>query len=266
MNFDERLIFLIKERKKTPWGKSLGFTSPSITAMFNGHIPGPEFLSAIHRAENVNLNWLLTGQGQPYVVSYYQSAEALNDIVQTMLDDEDWMVYVCAYQKQATLVLCQPGAYEFKGKMVDYTITEVLVGPGSEQLADILRKHNERVPVFVPLLTELEREQITCGQVGTYKMFHSIEPLLTPLADPDISELEFGSTTPDETPVSLPLMRAVVRLVESSEQEAGLSNPLTTDQKSRIITAVYRQAVRLNVSPDELTSDDVETAFDVLRD
>ncbi|MCM5507150.1 transcriptional regulator [Vibrio sp. SCSIO 43169] len=269
MKFEERLAFLIKDRKKTPWGKSLGFTSPSITAMFNGHTPGPEFLNAIRRAENVNLNWLLTSEGSPYIVEYFQTADALSDYVCAMLHDEPWVVYVCSHIDTACLVLTQPGAYEFKGKFVDYNMIHVLVGPGDDVLANVLNDHNsDGGAVFVPLMTDKERKDLMAGKVGTYELLGGLEPLLNPhKVGSHISDIEFTGANSGESSVNLPIMRTVIRLV--GEKEAELHADLTTEQKARIIAAVYKQLSRVELPgpiPEQAFSAAVEAAFDVLID
>ncbi|HDY7894727.1 TPA: transcriptional regulator [Vibrio vulnificus] len=265
MNFKDRLTFLIKDRKKTPWGKELGFTSPSITAMFNGHVPGPEFLQAIRRAENVNLNWLLTGEGAPYIVEYFQSADTLSDYVCAMLHEEEWVVYVCSSQGTACLVLTQPGAYEFKNKWIEYRIVHVLVGPSDDIVGNVLiDNHHDGKHIFVPLISEEERQAIITGQVGTYEMLEKNPPILNVFnATGHIGDLEFTGGERIEKPVNITTMRAVVRLVDNCENALGTS--LSSDQRARVITAVYRQAEKSKLSDDEIQAI-IETSFDVLKD
>ncbi|MCJ0817976.1 helix-turn-helix domain-containing protein [Vibrio vulnificus] len=266
LSFDERLNFVLKDRKQTPWGKSLGFTGASISHIFSGgRIPGPEFLQAIRRAENVNLNWLLTGEGAPYIVEYYQSADALSDYVCAMLHEEEWVVHVCSYRGIACVVFTQPGHYEFKGKWIDYRIVHVVVGPGDEVLTNLLHDyHKGGGHIFVPELTEEEREAVIQGQVGTYLMFEQMNPMLNTIrVETHITEIEFTGGERTEKPVDITIMRAVVRLVDDCEHTLGTS--LTSDQRARVITAVYRQAERLKLTEEEIQAT-IETSFDVLSD
>ena len=265
MNFEERLGFLIKDRKKTPWGKSLGFTSPSITAMFNGHIPGPEFLHAIRRAENVNLNWLLTGEGAPYIADYFHSGQALYQHLAVMLGSEPWQVYVCSHHTHACFVLTQPGQYEFKGKWVDYTIIHILSGPSDEALTDLLQIYSTEVKkVFVVDHLAPVVPQIMRGDIGTYELLHKENPILTPLPlNPDISEVEFSASARGERAIDISIMRAVVKLVDECEDK--LNFDLTSTQRARVITAVYRQAERLDLDERDIQNA-VETSLEVLTD
>jgi len=268
MNFDERLSFLIHDRKKTPWGKALGFTSPSITAMFSGHIPGPEFLNAIRRAENINLNWLLTGDGNPYIVEYYQAADELCSYIDAMLEDEPWLVYVCSYENIACLVLAQSGQYEFKSKIIDYTIVHIIVGPGDSSLTEVLSKHKENGRnVLVPLLTELERKNIINGQMGSYQLFHQTNPILNPLTiECGIEDIQFTGRTQEGHNLSIPTLRSVLRVTDELEISQGLE--LSIEQKARIVAVVYRQISRIDMDilPDQAIIAAVDAAFDMLVD
>ncbi|WP_158117236.1 transcriptional regulator [Vibrio cincinnatiensis] len=264
MNFEERLTFILKDRKRTPWGSCLGFTSTSISSMFNGHVPGPEFLEAIRRAENVNLNWLLTGEGKPFIVNYFQKAPEFVETLDTMLTDEDWTVYVCSLAERTTLVLTQLGQYEFKGKWVDYTLCEVLVGQGSEELAHSLCKHLDKKNIYTIDLPESEVDKIAGGQLGTYSLLTHQDSHLTNFsvkATPEM--LQFVAENTQSVPVSIPLMRAVVSKVEQHEDKTKQS--LDSDQKARVITAVYRQAEKSELNDDEIQAV-IETSFDVLKD
>lgn len=265
MNFEERLNCVLQDRKQTPWGQGLGFTSTSISSMFKGHTPGPEFLHAIRRAENVNLNWLLTGEGAPYIVEYFQSADALTDYLCAMLHEEEWTVYVCSSHGTACLVLTQPGAYEFKNKWIEYRIVHVIVGPSDDMVGNVLiDNHHDGKHIFVPLISEEERHAIITGQVGTYVLLDKNPPILNIFnATGNIDELEFTAGQRTEKPIDITIMRAVVRIVDDCENTLGIS--LTSDQRARVITAVYRQAEKLKLNEDELQAV-IETTFDMLKD
>jgi len=265
-SFEERLNNVLNDRKQTPWGKSLGFTSASISHIFSGgRIPGPEFLQAICRAENVNLNWLLSGKGKPFNVTYIQSAKSFVVYVNTMLTDENWQVCVCSLTEQTVLVLTQPAQYEFKGKWIDYTLCEVLVGQGSEELAWILNNHqSERDTYSTPNLPGNILKKIAGGELGTYALLHHPDNRLENWMQPVGSDfIQYEPEKNQNTPVNPSLMRSVVKLVEECEKETKQN--LDSDQKARVITAVYRQAEKLGLSEEEISSA-IETSFDVLKD
>ena len=269
LSFDERLNFVLKDRKQTPWGKSLGFTGASISHIFSGgRIPGPEFLQAIRRAENVNLNWLLTGEGSPYIVEYFQTADALTEHVRAMLKDETWDVYVCSHEETACIALTQLGAYEFKGKFIDYNIAHILTGPNSDELVYELRNHHyHKRRVFTPLLSENEQSKIITGQLGTYELFTSETALLKPSNIAIFkNEITFTSKEGSSTSIAFPILKEVIRVVGEKEASGIV---LTIEQRARIIAAIYRQISRMDLPdpiPEQAFSAAVEAAFDLLID
>ncbi len=265
-SFVERLNLVLNDRKQTPWGRSLGFTGGSISSIFGGRVPGPEILNVIRRVENVNLNWLLTGEGSPYIVEYFQSAHTLSDYVCAMLHEEEWVVHVVSHINTACLVLTQPGAYEFKGKWVDYRIVHVIVGPGDEILKNVLDDyHKGGGHIFVSELSEEQRQDIMSGKIGTYLLFEQMNPILNTIrVAGHLSQIEFtSSNNKEQPPIDITIMRTVVRLVDETEQK--LKTKLTSDERSRVITAVYRQAKRLDLSDEDIQAA-IETSFDVLKD
>lgn len=55
--------------KPNPWASRFGWDRGLISRVFAGkQLPGPEALAQLAAAERVNLTWLLTGEGPPYLV------------------------------------------------------------------------------------------------------------------------------------------------------------------------------------------------------
>ncbi|MBD0786707.1 transcriptional regulator [Vibrio sp. Y2-5] len=269
MNFEERLNYVLQDRKQTPWGQSLGFTSTSISSMFKGHTPGPEFLQGIRRAENVNLNWLLTGEGAPYIVEHFHSADALSDYVCAMLHDEEWGIHIVSHIDKACIVLSQPGAYEFKGKLVNYRIVHVLVGPGDEVLKNVLEDcHTGGNPILVPELSEEQIQNIISGQIGTYHLFQAENPVLPSQTELKLDNIQFTEATQKEHSVNIATMRTVLRI--TTELEIKHEVELSIEQKARVIAVVYKQVssldLKLSILPDQAVIAAVEAAFDMLVD
>ena len=67
--FLERMLFLVGGRKQHSWGLAIGLTRGMVDGVFRrGQLPSAEALAIIASAERVNLTWLLTGEGPPYLV------------------------------------------------------------------------------------------------------------------------------------------------------------------------------------------------------
>lgn len=69
--FIDRIQKIAGGRKLTPWLKSIGWIANDVTRINAGAVPGSGKLQQLAEAEGVNLNWLLTGVGQPFVVEHY---------------------------------------------------------------------------------------------------------------------------------------------------------------------------------------------------
>ena len=63
------MLFLVGGRKQHSWGLAIGLTRGMVDGVFRrGQLPSAEALAIIASAERVNLTWLLTGEGPPYLV------------------------------------------------------------------------------------------------------------------------------------------------------------------------------------------------------
>lgn len=65
--FMTRMNWVLGDRQKHPWGRSIGLKNSRIDSIFRGVPPQADALLMIRRAEQVNIDWLLTGEGQPTV-------------------------------------------------------------------------------------------------------------------------------------------------------------------------------------------------------
>lgn len=65
--FMTRMNWVLGDRQKHPWGRSIGLKNSRIVSIFDGVMPQADALLMIRRAEKVNIDWLLTGEGQPTV-------------------------------------------------------------------------------------------------------------------------------------------------------------------------------------------------------
>lgn len=75
--FIDRIQKIAGGRKLTPWLKSIGWIANDVTRINAGAVPGSGKLQQLAEAENVNLNWLLTGQGQRHVVEHWLSDSSI---------------------------------------------------------------------------------------------------------------------------------------------------------------------------------------------
>lgn len=74
--FLDRIQKIAAGRKLTPWLTSIGWIANDVTRIKTGVVPGSGKLQQLAEAESVNLNWLLTGIGTPYLVEHYETDDS----------------------------------------------------------------------------------------------------------------------------------------------------------------------------------------------
>jgi hypothetical protein len=171
-NLLSRTELLLAGRDKHPWGKRIGLSGRMVTRLFNfGEIPGPEYLIAIAKAENVCLNWLLTGAGAPYIVYCAQSDGEVASLAESFLSEAplSWTVYWISSGEWSGLALHRPDQYELKDELIDYDRVELIAGPIGQQTLDALRRAGilQVREVTVPAATMI---RLYSGGVGAYEM------------------------------------------------------------------------------------------------
>lgn len=77
--FLERLIFLKNSRPTITWERNLDLERSSIQNMFDGQLPSIKALTRIAVVEQVNIDWLLFGNGNPYHRHEWLEGTALID-------------------------------------------------------------------------------------------------------------------------------------------------------------------------------------------
>ena len=251
-NFSERLTKVLDGRKPTPWGKGIGLNSATTSGLFAGKQPGSEILNAIMRKENVSLSWLLSGKGPQFLINHCQTAEAFYDLLGDLLEEERWNdIYVCNAPNGLTVVLTQPGQYDYKGTPIDYTVIEVLNGPVNDDLIqglsaekDIGEQNKYSSHVHFCRLNEQDARDISNGCAGTFDLFgdSNTQGILEYSSRTDyLEDLVPTATTPTEA-ADPQLLRAVIEQFEKVLIEEGIT--LTASARARAITAMYRHAAK----------------------
>ncbi|MBD3609038.1 MAG: hypothetical protein HUJ30_00655, partial [Gammaproteobacteria bacterium] len=180
-NFLSRIKFIIGGRDNYPWGMALGFGKSTIGAMVNeGKAPSGPTLSNIARAENASLTWLLEGKGQPFLVNHYDRYEDALDYLSAMLEEEAWQPYMITDGARYAMVLTLPGQFESKGKMIDYTLLEVVAGHGiTSHAMGIAEYFREASPSLQSITTTAATmDDLYRGRMGTWSLVNAPNALL----------------------------------------------------------------------------------------
>lgn len=151
----------------------MGLTRGTINRMHQGQVPSTETIMALMRYENMRPDWFLKDEGTPYSIIRARSDSECAELLEELLGEEEWRVYLVTDGVNIAYVLTQPGQYQVKDRWVDYTIMEVITGPcGNEAVQAIYRRafHPERTPL-VHQLVETDRatmHDLVAGKMGTY--------------------------------------------------------------------------------------------------
>ena len=177
-SFQDRLLAVLADREKHPWGNTLGIGRGTVGNMFSGTIPTSEALNAISRHENVNITWLLDGRGEPYNVHKFADDEECADYLDRLFEEKSWIVYLITDQKRLAVVLTMPAQYKVKEDWISYTVVEVLVGRCGRKTLNRVRAEIPVCKVFLINTYPQTLAELARGQIGTYKLLHSKSPLL----------------------------------------------------------------------------------------
>lgn len=171
--FLDRLQRVLGGRKPHPWAAGVGWTRGVVDSLKDGGVPSPEFLAALGRAEGVSLNWMLTGEGQPFRVAVCVSdAQAASLVSAHLADSKEWQPFLLQARRGFAVVLTLPAQYQVKDKAVDYTAVELVAGAvGPATILTLDReavKHCDMVNVSDDELLAMEK-----GEIGTHELTRS---------------------------------------------------------------------------------------------
>ena len=181
-----RITQLLSDRRPHTWAMSIGLSRGSMESVMKlGGMLGSEALSAIRRCENVRIDWLLDGRGQPYSTSCVTSDEAAVELLQELMTEQNWSINIVTDGYRRALVLEQPGNLDVKdGKAEDgsqcfrtihYSIIEVIVGHVGQQVMDLVRSHPQ---VSLARVGSDEMTEIEQGRVGTWQLLQAQNAIL----------------------------------------------------------------------------------------
>jgi len=163
-NFLSRINEILGDRKKHPWGRDIGLKNTRINDMFSGKIPHADALIRVRRAEKVSLDWLLTGDGTPYL---YKSGRCQTDLenaelLKQLLEEDDWMVYLVYHQVEegVAVVLTHPAIVKYEDITARFMDVEMMQA-GAEVINRLKGRLVKEVKVEFSVY-----ERLVCGWLG----------------------------------------------------------------------------------------------------
>jgi len=173
-NYLSRMDIVLGDRKKYPFGFSMGFSRGTINRLFSMEMAGNiDTFMAMRHAENLSLDWLLNGIGAPYVTRLTSTDNTTAELITHLFEGEpmDWQATVLTDQITNLVILSQPAIYVVGKRTLDYTRLEVLTGPVGEGTLELL--DTAGLTCKVAKTDTLTLRRVLSGQIGTYALLEN---------------------------------------------------------------------------------------------
>jgi hypothetical protein len=249
INTNKVLSFILDDRKKTPWGKSLGMSPSAITKMFNhGVYPADKYLTKIMKVENASLDALWGAAVAPFIVQRTNHARETNLQLDQHLRDEKQNIYLITSETKVNdeypvFVLSVPVVENIGGvDELKYESVHVITGPTNHETANLLREES----VNFKTLPEKDFRELATGYKGTYFLFGKGNLL-------DAKPIEFtemNSILCKEATNSAALLNRVMELVDESILEEGAD--VSPEQHRKLVVELYSYALKEGLIKDEV--------------
>jgi hypothetical protein len=165
---------MLAGRKPAHWAKSYGISNGTLSRLSENTVPGPEILIVMQRAENVNVNWLLSSEDRPFMIDSHLDQTSFIDHLNYHSADSDYRMDYLLSQHLDTLVVVfsQPASMQFKDKTIGYKHIEALAGAITPDTLNTLTKLKERhAHSYEFVLSDIQTRQLIKGDFGTYLLF-----------------------------------------------------------------------------------------------
>lgn len=190
--FIDRLDFILRGRKKHPWGQSLGISQGVITTMFAGTVPHADVLSAMACIDNVSISWLLEARGAPFIVDNFACPDAVLAAISPAMERHHWSVAILSDGTREVVVLARPASLKTKqGQCIDYSLSKIIASGVNADVVAYLRHHKKVDNIALLNLSIDELSRLKLGYMGNYELLGwrdqpgllSNLPVVVPLSD-----------------------------------------------------------------------------------
>lgn len=225
--FLTRLQHVAGDRSLSPWLRAYGMAKGTIWKVMNhAHIPKPDVLLPLIRAENVSLHWLLDDIGPPYRVHVVADDGEGVDYLAAVMEEDGWHGVVYTDGDRRVLVLTRKGQQIIRDQWRDYTILEVIAGGIGERTLQ-LAEHGCTTLRYCRVDTESLIALARGETAGTYLLtqapappFERLEELGRPPAN--VAEAPAGYDTGTLTRWEHQVLQAA-RAVPADQRERALA-------------------------------------------
>lgn len=203
--FRERLDLVLCGRPCTPFLQGIGILGGTANRICGGALPKAEALARIAKVENASITWLLTGQGDPFVVAHPQNREQAIELLETLCGDEDWEVsgVLCQDVRRPPIcVLTMPATIQGPDEREPIHYTEMVVLKMPDSASSSLMCVARLAPETYGVRDDAWQD-IAGGYAGTYRVLEILRgaKLLSQLVEPPTSiydATELGDSLRDQ--------------------------------------------------------------------
>ncbi|WP_461535234.1 hypothetical protein [Spongorhabdus nitratireducens] len=267
--FLERIEFLLAGRKIYPWGEALGISKGAVEGIRKNIIPGSDILKAIREQEQVNLDWLVAGAGQPFQVGFCDNPDQLH---QVWSEPEEAAADTFLLTDGNRLIVMRrwSAIHCYKKSLVSYTRARTLNITLTTAMAETLQQLCAGHSCFSGHISPQQLTELAVGHAGTFPLWgdDKIPGRINhwePLESSELAQLLqklLAVQPPQPGEISRPLMRAVIEAVENTALEEGIV--LDAPARARIYTAAYRDAVRRQLDWKDIEAHTVQGLLEML--
>lgn len=263
MNFDERMALILGDRKISPWGRGLGLSNSVIEQLNKGSAPGSDYLQIISRSENVNLNFLLNGQGSAFCVQ-----DGTPDCILNWLNERSpaapGFIHLVLCDGQSMLALESFEDIQMRSRVLEYTRFDLVSSPLDSELLATLKDQDDIRAIELPPTVF---KQLKNGMLGAYACLGNDQEngLFKRYSDIPLSTIELKApvqTSPANV-IDIELMRAILEMVAEVTSDTG--EILSEADHAKVTAALYNSALRDGLTVDSLQRGAVFSLLDMLQ-
>lgn len=157
----------------SPWLSGLGISPANTSRVRKGQTPTTDFLSRLQRFEGARIDWLLTGKGTPYLITYCENPAECVEQVELVREEPGWCTYTVTDGERFALVMMLVANWSDDGKApIGYVASETITVPGGMESPPQVRTEGRY---------EISRDTMTLllnGELGSWRLWSADDALL----------------------------------------------------------------------------------------
>lgn len=243
---------ILDDRKRTPWGKSIGLGGGVVSRLFNhGILPSDKYLTKIMRSENISLNALFGHADAPFVVHRTTNSQETFEYIKPYIQDEQWDVHIITGADYPIIVL---STLAEDGDGFKYTPIEVVCGPADIATANLFKG----LKVLSKALPKEEAMELATGYKGTYYLFGK-----TTLIDAkEIDHSQIMEIFRAEATSNAKTLKRIMQIIDDTMAEE--KSNLSSEDRRRLVAELYTYAIDEGLASGDISENLVSSMMRVI--